>query len=198
LWFDRNGGLAADGSFVDQSKIEQTKQRIRSLVAEIAQFSRSNLTEQEFYGEFLVRVVAALAAHGGAVWTLTPGGRLALRSQVNVRGTGLSENPERQGQHDRLLRKIVDGNTDVLVMPHATFSDVYLVPDETNAANPTDSLLLFGLLKVHRQTVGLVEIFQRSEAGPTTCKGYLRFVTQMCELANDYLTALALGQNPSN
>ena len=46
---------------------------------------------------------------------------------------------------------------------------------------------MLGLLKTDLETVGLVEIFQRSEAGPSTQKGYLRFLMQMCELAGDFL-----------
>ncbi len=42
-------------------------------------------------------------------------------------------------------------------------------------------------LVVDQQTVGLVEIFQRPGAGPTTQRGYLRFLVQMCEIASDFL-----------
>ena len=35
--------------------------------------------------------------------------------------------------------------------------------------------------------MGLVEIFQRPGAGPATQRGYLRFLTQMCEIASNYL-----------
>ena len=59
--------------------------------------------------------------------------------------------------------------------------------DEAPAANPTGFLLLLGLLKTDLETIGVVEIFQRAEAGPTTQKGYLRFLMQMCELAGDFL-----------
>ena len=37
--------------------IEQTKQQIRSLVNEIAQLSRTDIAPQQFYAEFLTRVV---------------------------------------------------------------------------------------------------------------------------------------------
>lgn len=42
-------------------------------------------------------------------------------------------------------------------------------------------------LTVNQQTVGLVEIFQRSDSGPTTQRGYLRFLLQMCGAANNFL-----------
>jgi hypothetical protein len=197
LWFDRNGGLTADRSLADQDTTEYTIRQIRSLVAEIAQLSRSDATEEEFYRRFLPRVVSALAAHSGAIWTTDSDGQLALRSHIEIQKTGLRESPERQAQHGRLLCKILADNVDVLVPPHAVLSEEK-AREETAVTNPTDYLLLFGLLKVHRKTIGLVEIFQRPEAGPATQKAYLRFVTQMCELANDFLTELALTSRPSN
>ena len=59
--------------------------------------------------------------------------------------------------------------------------------DPEAAANPTDFLLVFGLLKTDLETIGLVEIFQRFEAGAEAQAGYLRFLSQMCELAGDFL-----------
>jgi len=41
---------------------------------------------------------------------------------------------------------------------------------------------------VNNQTIGLVEILQRPGAGPTTQRGYLRFLMQMCDIASDFLT----------
>ena len=82
---------------VDPQLIEQTKQQIRSLVAEIAQLSKTDVAPEEFYGQFLPRVVSALAAVGGAVWTLNPEGRLALQYQINIQETQLRESEERTG-----------------------------------------------------------------------------------------------------
>ena len=52
---------------LDPQLIEQTKQHIRSLVGEIAQLSKAEIAPEEFYGQFLPRVVSAMAAVGGAV-----------------------------------------------------------------------------------------------------------------------------------
>jgi hypothetical protein len=42
-------------------------------------------------------------------------------------------------------------------------------------------------LKTDLETLGIVEIFQRSDAAASAQKGYLRFLGQMCELAADFL-----------
>jgi len=172
---------------IDPSLVEQTKQQIRSLVAEIAQLSKTEVAPEEFYGQFLPRVVSALAAVGGAVWTVNPEGRLALQYQINIQDTKLRENEEHQAQHSRLLYKVLADGVEVLYPPRSGPGDVEPVAGETPPANPTDFLLIFGVLKTDLERVGIIEIFQRSEVGPNTQKGYLRFLGQMCELAGDFL-----------
>ena len=166
---------------IDPHLIEQTKQQIRSLVAEIAQLAKEDISPEEFYGEFLTRVVSALAAVGGAVWTTNHEGQLALQYQINLQETRLRESEEAQAQHSRLLYKVLSDGEAVLLPPHCGGE----ATDE--AGNPTEFLLLFGLLKTDLETVGMVEIFQRTDSGAATQKGYLRFLMQMCELAGDYL-----------
>ncbi len=172
---------------LDPLQIEQTKQQIRSLVAEIAQLSKQDVAPEEFYGQFLPRVVSALAAIGGAVWTVNPEGRLALQYQINIQNTNLRDDKEQQAQHSRLLYKMLGSSEGMMIPPHSGPGDLVQVGDETPVSNPTEFLLLFGLLKTDIETLGLVEIFQRADSGPATQQGYLRFLSQMCELAGDFL-----------
>jgi hypothetical protein len=55
---------------VDPGLLEQTKNQIRKLVAEIADLAESDMQPSEFYVEFLNRSIAAVAASGGALWLL--------------------------------------------------------------------------------------------------------------------------------
>ena len=165
--------------------IEQTKQQIRSLVNEIAQLSKSDIAPGEYYPEFLTKTVSALAAIGGVVWTLEDQGRLALQYQISLQKTNLRESEEAQIQHGRLLQKVITTGEPVLVPPHSGTGDAAAVDDQ--AANPTDFLLVIGPIKTDLEVVGIVEIFQRPEAGVNTQKGYLRFLMQMCDLAADFI-----------
>ena len=171
---------------LDPQLIEQTKHQIRSLVNEIAQLSKSDLSPQEYYGEFLTRIVSALAAPGGVVWS-TDQGRLGMAYQVNLQETRLAEkSQEEQVQHGRLLQKVMATGEAMLVPPNSG------ALDDEQGANPTGFLLVLGPLKTELETVGVVEVFQRAEAGPSTQKGYLRFLMQMCDLAGDYLKSRQL------
>ena len=69
-------GMSTEQS-VDPELVEQTKQQIRNLVREIAQITKSDVAPSEFYNAVLNRIVSALAAVGGAVWTVSETGQLA-------------------------------------------------------------------------------------------------------------------------
>src|SRR5262245_27766649 len=120
--------------------VDSTRQQIRGLVREIETLARSEITPEEFYEGFLHRIVAALAAIGGAVWTFDEEGHLALSAHLNLGETGLVEKPEDQQRHGKLLRKILDGGQDAVVQPQYT-------SPEDDVANPTDLLLVCGILK---------------------------------------------------
>lgn len=166
---------------VDPHLIEQTKQQIRSLVVEIAQLSKQDIGAREFYAAFLDRVVSALAAIGGAIWALNEGGSLELQYQSNLRETRLADNQENMASHGQLLQKVLASGEGGLVQPHSGDGQ------NGQAANPSDFLLILGPIKVDQETRGVVEIFQRPGAPPTTQRGYLKFLIQMCDLASDFL-----------
>ena len=87
------------------------KREIQGLVHEISELSRSEVSPADFYDAMLNKVVAALAAPGGAVWTLNEGGGLQLAYQINLQQTGLIDNQVGQQQHGRLLHQVLTGRS---------------------------------------------------------------------------------------
>ncbi len=171
---------------VDPEDVQRAKREIQSIVQQIAELSRTDASVEQYFDEFLNKVVAALAAAGGAVWTLSGSG-LQLTYQINLRSTGLLENPIGQEQHGRLLQKTLSSDEGMLVAPHSGSAMGTDDGDEHAAANPTDYLLV--LVPVHNDQgpQGVVEVFQRPGARPATQRGYLRFVQQTCDLAGEFL-----------
>ena len=177
---EKSQAAEANETAPDAALLEQTRQQIRALVAEIAELAKSELTPEQFYPQFLDRVVSALAAVGGAVWTVDGEGRLSLQYQINLHQARL-EGDAAQRQHGRLLSQVFRHGEPLLVPPRSGGAEA------DQPGNPTDHVLVFGLLKTDLETVGLVEILQRPDGGPNTQRGYLRFVGQMCELAAEFL-----------
>ncbi len=172
---------------VDPESLAATKNEIRSLVAEIAKLSKSDISPQEFYNAMLTRVVSALAGVGGAVWVLGEDRRLELQFQIGLHKTELATSQENQQQHGRLLVQALANDEGMLVAPHSGGSDA-------EGGNPTEFLLVLGALATESQRYGVIEVFQRPGTSATTQRGYLRFLLQICELASSYLKSRELRQ----
>ena len=170
----------------DENAVQRAKQEIQALVQEVVELSKSEVEPTEFYAALMDKSVSALAAVGGVVWTREEGAGLQLEYQVNLQQTGLADSETAQRQHGMLLQQVIEKGEPALVPPHsgAGGGDD---GDKSAAANPTDYLLVIAPIISDRGVDGLVEIFQRSGARPTTQKGYLRFLKQICELAGEYV-----------
>ncbi len=167
---------------IDQELVDKTKQQIQSLVGEITALAKSESKLPDFIQGFLIRTTSALASEGGAVWLDVNGtGALELQYHINLDQLPLAKDPVAQARHSALLTQLRSAGEAALIPPNSGFAD------NEDAGNPTDQLLVVGPLTVNGQTMGLVEIFQRPGAGPATQRGYLRFLTQMCEIASNYL-----------
>src|SRR5688572_31026004 len=94
---------------IDPRQIEEARRQINRLAEEIAQLSETELSPAEYYGEFLQRLMTAIAAPAGAVWIRTPQGNLQLQYQINMRQVGLDRFPNSRQMHDELLRQVAMG-----------------------------------------------------------------------------------------
>src|SRR5690606_10900475 len=106
---------------------------------------------------------------------------LQIAYQINLNKSTLDQAGEHQERHTRLLAQVAKSGEGILVPPHSGGGD------ENEGANPTELLLVLAPLKGDDRTEAIVEIFQRPTAQPATRRGYLRFLLQMCELANGWL-----------
>src|SRR3954468_4983004 len=130
---------------LDPALLEQTKNQIRKLVAEIADLAESDIQPAEFYVEFLNRAVAAVAATGGVFWLLDGRGSLKLQHQLEFRQTGLMDGRARTQPHDALLGGMIQASQPQIIPPGATIEGV------PNAGNPTPFSLIIAPLTVDKQ-----------------------------------------------
>lgn len=171
---------------IGEEAVLRAKQEIQGLMHEIVDLSKTEVDPSQFYAAVIDKSVTALAAIGGVAWVQDESGPLKLEYQVNLRQTGLAESQNAQIQHGRLLQQVLDKGEAILVPPHSgTVGGED--GDEQGAANPTEFLLVIAPIVSDRGVDGLVEIFQRPGARPTTQRGYLRFLNQVCEVAGEYV-----------
>ena len=163
--------------------VNQTKNQIRILVDEIRQLAHANSTVDEFMDGFTPRITTALASVGAAIWLIdSESGTLALKYYVNVPPVLRLKDQAAAIEHQRLLKKTLDTQQASLVQPA---SGGY---GDKPTGNPTDHLLILQPLTIDKTAVGLIEIFQRPGAGLTTQRGYVKFVSQMGDIASEFLS----------
>ncbi len=160
--------------------IENTKRQIRQLVNEVTELSKSNIAAAEFYPAVLQRIVTALAAEGGAIWLIDGEGSLRLSHQVQMFPELVDPNNGDAIRHGRLLTRLIAQGRAELVPPRSGSV-------EEGEANPTNSLLVTSPLASAKQTVGLLEVFQRPNSAADAQRGYLRFVEHMSNLIGEWL-----------
>ncbi len=176
----------------DAQLVSEMKHEISALVQEITRLAAADISPDEFYSGFLGRVVSAMAAVGGAVWTPGESGRLKLQYQINLTQTGTEATQSARTQHAQLIKSVVDGKQAILAAPSSG-------PAKGGGpGNPTELLLVVAPLVVESEAQGVVEIFQRPGGAPSTQRGYLRFLVQMCDLACGYLKSRRLRQLEEN
>lgn len=173
-------------------QIEEARRQIGRLAEEIAQIADKELNPAEFFGEFLQRIMTAVAAPAGAVWTRTAQGNLQLQYQINMRQVGIDRTEQSRAMHDELLRQSAAKAQPALVMPHSSIG-----PAEGNFAapgNPTDLVILMAPLLNDKNLTGLVEIWQDPNRGIEAQRGFLNFIVRMTAYAANYTRNYQLRQ----
>ena len=173
-------------------QIEEARRQIGRLAEEIAQIADKELNPADFFGEFLQRIMTAVAAPAGAVWTRTPQGNLQLQYQINMRQVGIDRTEQSRAMHDELLRQTAAKAQPALVMPHSSIG-----PAEGNFAapgNPTDLVILMAPMLNDKNLTGLVEIWQDPNRGLEAQRGFLNFIVRMTAYAANYTRNYQLRQ----
>ncbi len=165
----------------DAALLEQTKNQIRKLVAEIAELTDSDIQPAQFYQEYLTRAIASVAATGGALWMLDQRGALKLQHQIEFGLTGLLNGKTQTQPHDALLGALFQTGQGQIVAPGAAIEGV------PNAGNPTNFALIIAPILVDKQIVGLVELLMDPKRRAASQKSTLRFVGDLADLAAQYL-----------
>jgi hypothetical protein len=173
-------------SIPNEENVEETKRQIKSLVAEISELSKSDIAADEYYPNVLQKIIAALAANGGAIWLLDGEGAMRLSYQIRM-DSALSDggNPDAV-RHSRLLARVMQQGKPELIPPQSSFGE------NQELANPTINLLILAPLIGSKQAVGVMEIFQRGDSQPDAQRGYLRFIDHMAKLIAEWLKGHAL------
>lgn len=176
---------------IDPRDVEQTRRYIRQLVQEINHLSGSDMPPQQFFGEFLQRVVAAVAAVGGAIWSREGQQPPRLQHQVNFNNSGLLDEAAGAGGHVPILLGAFANGQSKLIPPH---SGAGADAEREAGANQSEFALLISPMQVDKQTVGVVELLMDPSRRPTALENAVRFVQELCDIGAGYLKNRQLKQ----
>ncbi|MCS7304003.1 MAG: efflux RND transporter periplasmic adaptor subunit [Thermoguttaceae bacterium] len=196
-------------------------EQLRGLADQIGQLVRSDLRPEEFYAEFLKRVVPALGADRGIIWTVQKAEPPRLVTEVQSGRDGLSaENPPPassfqptrgqgaesaiscqvdwacQAWHQELVRR---ATATPLAAPPQRVEPATAAGSDTPPAggwpskNPTGWLLLFAPIVTEAEQAVVVELVLSASCGLAAPR-YLRLLAQMAELASRYFRRRRLQQ----
>jgi hypothetical protein len=82
--------------------VTEVRQEIQSLVAEITRLAAEDIEPGDFFHGFLTRVVAAMAAVGGAAWKRDAQGQVELLAEMNLASAGVDPSSAGRGSHAQL------------------------------------------------------------------------------------------------
>lgn len=150
-----------------------------ALLDEIGRLSRSDRSATDFLTECLNRVVAALDAAGGVVWTRDASGDfqpICHLLPLDTKGSLLHAEACRR----RLVATTLSEGKARTAMPQTATSA------ETSDVNPTEFFLIYCPWSVEEETIGLFEIFHRPGASPRTQRGYLELIEVVCGSVEEF------------
>ncbi|MGL4595310.1 MAG: hypothetical protein ACRCUY_11320 [Thermoguttaceae bacterium] len=169
---------------INSGLVEQTKNQIRLILAEIAQISKRDISPHEFHSELMNRVVMAMGAVGGAIWTVEED-RFDLAYQANFKALDLSTNKESDALHSRLVQRMLNApDSGIIVPPHSSGGQTGIQSEQEG--NPTPFILLFCPIRTELERVGVIEVIHRNDVPPDIQRGFLQFLVQSSLFAADY------------
>jgi hypothetical protein len=162
---------------------EQARQ-IKRLVEEIIRLSEQELPPEDYYREFLKRVLSALEAPAGAVWVRNPQGNFSLQYQINVQEVGLDRTEAGHRSHAELVRQAAIKGQPMVVPPNS--GEGPTDNENPGPGNPTNFVILMTPILVDKQVAGLVEVWQDPRLNPTAFRNQSQFLVQVSALATVY------------
>jgi hypothetical protein len=182
---------------LERELLSQARHVLGGFVQEMQSLAQqADVLPKDFFGRLLERLTGLLSSAAGAVWLRQgPGGPLKLEFQHALRAVPELSSKECAADHARLVEQVAAEGKRVLVPPQASWSGQAVSGNGTGSGarsdpttlNPTNHLLVLAPLRNHKETVGVIELFQLADRPTAVHRGYLSLVSQVGEIAEEYL-----------
>ncbi|WP_417379620.1 efflux RND transporter periplasmic adaptor subunit [Gimesia sp.] len=170
----------------ESSSIENLWQEIEELVLGLAQLARTEISSQKFYSELLDRAVRGMSAQGCVLWVADATGNLEAKQQRGAHpetNIGAPLNEQKIEQHRLLLREALHEQRPATIEPRGRWSEQH------RGINPLDENLILCPVSIEAHPtpqVGLLEIVHHPPRSFSAQEGYVRFISALCEISEDF------------
>jgi len=161
------------------------QQQLAALERNIIELSASDIDVEDYFRQFLERMVAVLAV-GGAVWRLNPAGELVQVSHMNLSLAGMEEQGRQSNLMVKALHRLLQNSQPVVLPAHAA-SNVYDGGLGEDGINVCDHTLLFVPILLLDRVSAVLLLISPQDVDPRAVRGYLGFMQGLCERAAGFL-----------
>jgi len=152
---------------ISSEQLARTRRRVRSLAAEIASLSRSQVPTNQFHSEFLRRVLAAVGAMSGTLWH--------CRAERDWHAAAQLPSPDpteiTKKAPPQWLAEVLTANQPRVIR----------VKPEAAVAGTQPTLILAIPLQSEQCPWGVLELRQRASIAPAALPGQLQFLQEMAK-----------------
>lgn len=191
----------------DQS-IEAAQLRIQQLVAEVVDLSKKELRSEEFFAQFLARVVKACDAQGGAIWLVAnahPDGKIdfQLAAQVHLESSLFQTDAAQRTQILRLLSEVVQTQRPSVFAPasvqpgslQAQLQQFQSAPDADTATsgNRTPYPFLQVPIAFEKQVLGVLQVWLQPYVAAQNYGDFATFLSSLAGHVEQHFHSRRLG-----
>ena len=169
------------------------QEQLNGLAKEIARLSDTDITEEDFFRQFLERTVAVLGV-GGSVWKINNEGLEPPKKicHMNLQPAGLEDRGEQFHLMENAVKKVLE-SSQAIVLPAQGGSDVFDGGLGEVGANKSDHTILFIPILVTNQVKAIFILISPKDVDPRAVRGYLGFVQGLCDRAGRFLQRRQIG-----
>jgi multidrug resistance efflux pump len=161
------------------------QERLNTLGSEIVRLSVSDSSLEEYFRNFLERVVAVLGV-GGAVWSVNELGTLESLCHMNLDKAGLQDNDQQKQMLQNALQKVMQ-TSESIVLPSQGASNVFDGGLAEAGVNDSPHTLLFVPISPMDKVEAIMLLIAPTEVDPRAVRGFLGFLQGLCERAGVFL-----------
>lgn len=173
-----------------ETSIEAARSRIQQLVDEIAALSKAELSSEDFFRQYIARVVGATDAHGGAVWLVgSAKGEFQLCAETNFESSRFQSDETQRANILKILGEVVSSGHPAVLAPENPAAI-----DPAANLNCTPFPFLHVPLFLKGKPLGVLQVWLKPYIAPQNYAEFVTFLITLAGYVEQHLQSRQLGK----